>query len=258
MRLIPSMKSPIAIAALSVAAALAAQTSAQAAAAAAPAAPATGTPATRAPATGADAGKAARSPLDITSDQAETHSSDCSVVWTGSPEALRDQARLRSDIMIGHMEILKKAKAGAKAPAKPVAAGPAPAGSSDCGDLLNVEAKGNVYYASPDGRRVHGDNAFYDAVTKIITITGDVTAVDGQNVMRGTKAIYNTDTGEGHMEGSGKGPGAKNRPRGVFYPKDAKPDEQTASATPGEAAPAAPAAKPKKKKDAQPAASHDS
>jgi lipopolysaccharide export system protein LptA len=246
MRPIPSMRSPIAIAALSLAAALAAQTPANAAAASAAAAPA------------ADAGKAPRSPLDITSDQAETHSSDCSVIWTGSPEALRDQARLRADVMIGHMEILKKAKAGAKAPAKPVAAPGAAPGGGDCGDLLNVEAKGNVYYASPDGRRVHGDNAFYDAVTKIITITGDVTAVDGQNVMRGAKAVYNTDTGEGHMEGGGKGPGAKNRPRGVFYPKDAKTDDQTASATPGAATPAAPAAKPKKKKAPQPAAARDS
>ena len=105
---------------------------------------------------------------------------------------------------------------------------------------------------------MHGDNAFYDAVTKIITVTGDVTTVDGQNVMRGTKAIYNTDTGEGHMEGSGKGPGAKNRPRGVFYPKDAKTDDQASSATPGTAAPAATDAKPKKKKAAQPDAAHDS
>jgi lipopolysaccharide export system protein LptA len=245
MRLIPSMRSPIAIGVLSVAAALAAQTPV-AQAAAAPAQP----------------GATPKSPIDITSDQAETHSADCSVVWTGSPEALRDTSRLRADIMIGHMEILKKAKPGAKPAAKPAApavAGAAPAASSsDCGDLLNVEAKGNVYYASPDGRRVHGDNAFYDAVTKIITVTGDVTTVDGQNVMRGTKAIYNTDTGEGHMEGSGKGPGAKNRPRGVFYPKDAKTDDQAASTTPGAAAPAAPAAKPKKKKAAQPDAAHDS
>jgi lipopolysaccharide export system protein LptA len=237
MRLTPSMKSPIAMAALSAAAALAALISvvmtsaAQAAAAAAPAAPA--------PA--ANAGKG--TPLDIASDQAETHSSDCTVVWTGSPEALRDQSRLRSDIMIGHMEILNKGKGAAKPAPKP--AGAPGAGAGDCGDLLNVEAKGNVYYASPDGRRVHGDNAFYDAVTKIITVTGDVTAVDGKSVMRGAKMVYNTDTGEGHMEGSAQGPGAKNRPRGVFYPKDANPDASADGTTAG-----ATADTPKKKKKA--------
>ena len=42
---------------------------------------------------------------------------------------------------------------------------------------------------------------FYDAASTTITITGDVTAVDGQNVMRGAKMVYNTQTGEGHVEG---------------------------------------------------------
>ena len=257
MRLTPSMKSPIAMAALSAAAVLVAQTSATAAAPAAPSSAAP-TPAVAAAQPGANP----RAPIDITSDQAETHSADCSVVWTGSPEALRDTSRLRADIMIGHMEILKKAKAGTKPVAKPVAAPIAAAASgassSDCGDLLNVEAKGNVYYASPDGRRVHGDNGFYDAVTKIITVTGDVTTVDGQNVMRGTKAVYNMDTGEGHMEGGGKGPGAKNRARGVFYPKDAKNDQAAAPAAADGAAPAATEPKPKKKKAAPSDATHDS
>ena len=51
------------------------------------------------------------------------------------------------------------------------------------------------------------------------------TAVDASNnVMRGTRMVYNTQTGEGHVEGGGKGPGSKNRPRGVFYPKDSGAD----------------------------------
>jgi lipopolysaccharide export system protein LptA len=102
--------------------------------------------------------------------------------------------------------------------------------------MTTLEAKGNVYYVSGDGRRVHGDNGFYDAASTTITITGDVTAVDGQNVMRGTKMVYNTDTGEGHVEGGGKGPNAKNRPRGVFYPKDSNSDAATPDAKPKKAA----------------------
>ncbi|HEX2815324.1 MAG TPA: hypothetical protein VHN39_02950, partial [Phenylobacterium sp.] len=78
--------------------------------------------------------------------------------------------------------------------------------------------------------------------TTTITITGDVTAVDGENVMRGTKMVYNTQTGEGHVEGGGKGPNAKNRPRGVFYPKDSEAQAQT----PGDQPADAPVAKKKK------------
>ena len=161
--------------------------------------------------------KSSRGPIDVTADQLETHNADCVSVWSGSAEALQDTSRLRSDVMIAHLEV-KKGKAGAATGA---------ASGSACGDMISLEAKGNVYYVSTDGRRVHGDNGFYDATTKIMTITGDVTAVQGQNVMRGTKMVYNTDTGEGHVEGSSKGAGAKNRPRGVFYSKDDQSAGQT-------------------------------
>ncbi|HLZ76655.1 LptA/OstA family protein [Phenylobacterium sp.] len=186
--------------------------------------------------------KAAKAPVDIRSDSAESRSSDCTAIWSGSAEALQDTSRLRADVMITHQEILQKQKAPAGA-----ASGPGNA----CGDTVSLEAKGNVYYAAADGRRVHGDNAFYDYGTTTITITGDVTAVDGQNVMRGTKMVYNTQTGEGHMEGSGKGSAAKNRPRGVFYPKDAATDASATGAAPGAATGEAAPAKPKKKKATQ-------
>jgi lipopolysaccharide export system protein LptA len=227
------MKSLIAIAALSTAVALAAQAGAAQAAAAAPAA---------APAAGAPA-KTSKPPIDIVSDQSETRTADCTTIFTGSPEALQDTSRLRADLMIGHQEVLKRTKA-------PPKGGDGSGVTGSCGDTISLEAKGNVYYAAPDGRRVHGDDAVYVYATTTITVTGDVTAVDGQNVMRGTKMVYNTKTGEGHMEGGGKGPGAKNRTRGVFYPKDASTDASATASSPGattDATSAAAPAKPKKK-----------
>ena len=152
-----------------------------------------------------------KAPIDITADQLEVHNNDCAYVYTGSAEALQDTSRLRSDVLIAHLEKMNK----------PKGVGAGDTSSSSCGDLVNVEAKGNVYYVSADGRRVHGDNGFYDAANTTVTITGDVTAVDASNnVMRGTKMVYNTQTGEGRVDGSANGAGAKNRPRGVFYPKD--------------------------------------
>jgi lipopolysaccharide export system protein LptA len=195
MRLSPSMKSLIAMAARAVLMATVGVLAAQSAA--------------------AQPAKAAKSPIDITADRVEAQNNDCVSVWTGSAEALRDTSRLRADTMIAHMEINKN---------KPKSKTTDGAASGGCGDLLTIEAKNNVYYVSTTGRRVHGDNGFYDAMNNTITITGDVTAVDGQNVMRGTKMVYNTETGDGHVEGGAKGPNAKNRPRGVFYPKDAQGD----------------------------------
>jgi lipopolysaccharide export system protein LptA len=184
------MKSPIAMAVLAAAAVLAAQPAA------------------------AQSAKDAKAPYDVSADQLETHSADCVAIYSGSAEALQAASRLRADVLIAHLEVTKGK------PAKPTST----TASAGCGAMTTLEAKGNVYYLSGDGRRVHGDNGFYDAATTTMTITGDVTAVDGQNVMRGTKMVYNTQTGEGHVEGGGKGPNAKNRPRGVFYPKDAQSD----------------------------------
>jgi lipopolysaccharide transport protein LptA len=199
------MKSLIAMAAL--AAVIAAQPAAAQAPAAAPAAKSN-----------------SKAPVDVSADQAEFHSNDCTYVYTGSAEALQDTSRLRSDIMIGRQEVAKgKPKAA-------TATTGAAANSNNCGATLSIEAKGHVYYVAADGRRVHGDNAFYDFSNSTVTITGDVTAVDASNnVMRGTKMIYNTDTGEGHVEGGGKGPNGKNRPRGVFYPKNSDQTDGTAA-----------------------------
>jgi lipopolysaccharide export system protein LptA len=191
------MKSPIAMAALA-AAALAVQPAA------------------------AQSPKNSKAPFDVSADQLETHSADCVAIYSGSAEALQEASRLRADTMIAHLEVTKGK------PAKATTASP----GAGCGAMTTLEAKGNVYYVSGDGRRVHGDNGFYDAASTTITITGDVTAVDGQNVMRGAKMVYNTQTGEGHVEGGGKGPNAKNRPRGVFYPKDAGNDAATPDAKP--------------------------
>jgi len=168
--------------------------------------------------------KQSKQPIDITSDEAVVNA-DCTAVWSGSAEALQDTARLRANTLIAHLE-MKKGRTGGAANG---------VGAAACGDMISLEAKGQVYYVSSDGRRVHGDNGFYDAATKVITITGDVTAVEGQNVMRGTKMVYNTDTGEGHVEGSGKGPGAKSRPRGVFYPKDSNDQAGDPNAKPKKA-----------------------
>ena len=155
--------------------------------------------------------KNSKGPIDITADQLETHNADCVSVWTGSAEALQETSRLRADVLTARMETKKGKPGGATAGG---------VGAGSCGDLVSINAKGSVYYVSADGRRVHGDEGVYDATNTTLTITGDVVAVDGQNVMRGTRMVYNTQTGEGRVEGGAKGPGAKNRPRGVFYPKD--------------------------------------
>jgi lipopolysaccharide export system protein LptA len=145
-----------------------------------------------------------KSPVDVTADQLETANANCQATWRGKAEALQDTARLRADVL----RIFNK-----KGPPKPSAAGGKTGGDS-CGDMDRMEAEGSVYYVTSKGEKVRANKAVYEAGSTTITMIGDVIAVQGQNVLRGDRMVFNTETGEGHMEG-GTG---KNRPRGVFYP----------------------------------------
>jgi lipopolysaccharide export system protein LptA len=146
-----------------------------------------------------------KAPVDITADELETMNAQCQATWKGNAEALQDNARLRADVL--------------KIFNKPGVAKPGTTQSGGCGDLDRMEAQGSVYYVTPD-QKVRANTAVYEAGSTTITMTGDVVAVRGQDVLRGDRMVFNTVTGEGQMQGGG-GKGAKNRPRAVIYPSKA-------------------------------------
>jgi len=139
-------------------------------------------------------------PVDITADELETTNSACTSIWRGHAEALQDNARLRADTLTAEFAVKDPGKTGG------------------CGDLVRLRADGSVYYVNPNNK-VRGDNAVYDAQSNTLTVTGDVVATQGQNVLRGSRMVFNTNTGQGHMEGGARGRNKADRPRGVFYPK---------------------------------------
>lgn len=144
-----------------------------------------------------------RAPIDITSDRLETTNSDCVSTWTGNVEALQDTARLRTDVL--KLFSAKTSKPGA--------------GGNTCGDVVRMEAQGSVYYVTPQ-QRVRGNNAIYLASNDSLTVTGDVVAVQGRNVLRGERMVINVKTGDGQMETNVKGRNKPGRVRGVFYPNE--------------------------------------
>ena len=151
-------------------------------------------------------------PVDITSDEVEVQNKTCVSIWRGKAEALQGDTRLRADVLKTFFE----PKAGG-------ASNDAAIGGGSCGALLRMEAEGSVYYVTPQ-QRLRGDAGTYDAQNETIVVTGDVIAVQGQNVMRGTRMVFNTKTGEGRMVGGASGRNQPNRPRGVFYPSKKQAD----------------------------------
>ena len=163
-----------------------------------------------------------KAPVDVVAENLETSNSGCTYTWTGNAEALQDNARLRADKLIIINEVGKS---------KPAKATSSSGSAGNCGDMERIEAHGNVYIAKPD-QRVHGNDAVYVAGSTTFTVTGDVVAVRGQSVLRGDKMVFNTDTGEGQVVGAAKGRGAKDRPRGVFYPKSSDDASSSTSGKP--------------------------
>ena len=150
-------------------------------------------------------------PLDITADELEVVNAQCLATYKGGAEALQDTVRLRADIL----KIFYKPAQGGK--------GGSSGTGSNCGSLLDhMEAIGSVYYVTPE-QRIHGDNAFYDAGGDTITVTGDVVAVRGNDVLRGTKLVVNVNTGDAQMQSAGGGRNKPNRVRTVIYPKQQQP-----------------------------------
>jgi len=146
-------------------------------------------------------------PVDITADELEVVNAQCLATYRGAAEALQDTARLRADVL--------------KIYYKPAAASPGgrPGAGSSCGSQMDhLEAQGSVYYVTPQ-QRVRGDNALYNADADTITITGDVIAVQGVNVARGSRLVIRVSTGDAQMESAGGGRGSPNRVRTVLYPK---------------------------------------
>ena len=145
-------------------------------------------------------------PVDITADQLEVVNAECSATYRGGAEALQDTVRLRAEVL----KIYYK-------PGAPKPAGAAPGAS--CGSQLDrMEATGTVYYLTPQ-QRVRGDAAVYDATADTITITGDVVAAQGQNILRGSKLVIKVATGDAQMQSQVTGRNKPGRVRTVLYPK---------------------------------------
>ena len=155
-------------------------------------------------------GPNADGPVDITADELEVQNKACISIWRGRAEALQGEARIRADVL--------------RAVFNPKAGASGATGTGACGDLIRMEAEGSVYYVTSKDQRVRGDAAVYDASAETVTMTGDVVAVQGQNVLRGSRMVFNTRTGEGRLVGGTSGRNKAGRPRGVFYPSK-KPAE---------------------------------
>ncbi|MGL4325532.1 MAG: LptA/OstA family protein [Beijerinckiaceae bacterium] len=154
-----------------------------------------------------------KQPINIEADKLDVFQKDGRAVYAGNVIAVRGETTMKCSQLIVFFD---QTKANASGP-QPVAA----SGSAD-NALKKLECKGPVSVVSKsDGKTqvVTGQNAVFNRVTNIVSVSGNVTLADGGNVTKCESFTYNTDSKIANCVAVAGG-----RVRGVFEPgSDDKP-----------------------------------
>jgi lipopolysaccharide export system protein LptA len=185
-----------------------------------------------------------KEPIKIDADRLDVFDKESRAVFAGNVVAVQGETTVRCTVMTLFYEPRGQNRTGQAAtptpPAQPAAQRAAGAPNQNDSAIRRIECTGPVTVISKT-QTATGDNAVFDRVTNKVILTGNVALADGQNITRGEKLIYDTQTGVANVETT---PGG--RVKGLFIPGAG------AQAPGGAAAPAA-GAKPAAGASATPA-----
>ncbi len=158
----------------------------------------------------------ARAPIEIAADALEVQQDRRTATFTGNVNANQGTMVMKADRLI-----VTYSQAG------------------DANAISKLDAVGKVFLSTAT-ETAQGNSATYDVPAGIITLTGSVVLTQGQNVLRGERAVLNLATGNSRVEGAPAGAGGDGRVRVVI-----DPNQPAATPTPPAVVPKAPAAVPK-------------
>ncbi|MCC7254214.1 LPS export ABC transporter periplasmic protein LptC [Hyphomicrobium sp.] len=180
-------------------------------------------------------------PVDVVADSLDVDDNRKVAVFRGDVDAAQDTFRIRcaelSAFYTGESGLLDATASGA-----------APKAQSKGAELTRIEARKKVEVTSKDGQTATGDWADYDAKTNKITMGGNVVLSRGKSMVRGTRLLIDTASGEAKIDtapqntssqpsGGGWVTNAPAQPTGdkqgrasaVFFPQELQQDEQPAA-----------------------------
>lgn len=173
-------------------------------------------------------GNGSRGPINIDADKLDVFDKEKRAVFSGNVIAVQGDTTIKCTQMIVYYEGNGLPTGGAaatpaKADAKPAETKPADAKSADGkpaddSAVKRVDCKGPVTVTSKD-QVATGDNAVFDRVANLVTLTGNAALSQGPNVTRGQRLVYNLNTGVANVEGG--------RVRAIIVPgsQDEKPGQ---------------------------------
>ncbi|GJD95916.1 LptA/OstA family protein [Methylobacterium iners] len=188
-------------------------------------------------------GGGGKEPIKIDADRLDVFDRENKAVFAGNVVAVQGDSTIRCSSMTVRYRRGKEKRDDAKA--APEEGAEAKAGPLSENGIQRVECAGPVTVVQKD-QVATGDNAVFDQDAKRIVLTGNVVLSQCQNVTRGSRLVYDMNTGRANMD-----PGAGGRVSAMFVPqkddgpKGAKGCPPPASAKPTEAAADKPPPKPR-------------
>ncbi|MDO9426888.1 MAG: LptA/OstA family protein [Methylobacterium sp.] len=189
-------------------------------------------------------GGGGKEPIKIDADRLDVFDRENKAVFAGNVVAVQGDSTIRCSSMTVRYKRAKKDdkskddKKGeaAKEPAADTAdASEKPAGGMGENGIQRVECAGPVTVVQKD-QVATGDSAVFDQEAKRIVLTGNVVLSQCQNVTRGSRLVYDMNTGRANMD-----PVAGGRVSALFVPqKEDGPKTGKGCAQPPAAAKAAP------------------
>jgi lipopolysaccharide export system protein LptA len=147
-------------------------------------------------------------PVSYSANNLEYFDAERRLVLVGDVDIVQNDARLRAD----RITLFFSGTSGA--PATPGGAAQQGLGS---GDIERMIAEGEVYYIRPS-QDARGDRAEYNVAQDSVTFTGNVIVMSEENVIRGNTLVLQIGSRRTSIR-----PGAGQRVRGVFVPREGAP-----------------------------------
>ncbi|SFG73246.1 LptA/OstA family protein [Methylobacterium gossipiicola] len=190
-------------------------------------------------------GGGGKEPIKIDADRLDVFDRENKAVFAGNVVAVQGDSTIRCSSMTVRYKRAKKddKKTGAakesvetaEASEKPAGGSEKAAGGMGENGIQRVECAGPVTVVQKD-QVATGDNAVFDQEAKRIVLTGNVVLSQCQNVTRGSRLVYDMNTGRANMD-----PVAGGRVSALFVPqKDEGAKGAKGCAQPAAAAKAAP------------------
>ena len=173
-------------------------------------------------------GGGGKEPIKIDADRLDVFDKENKAVFAGNVVAVQGDATIRcSALTVYYRRDQKDGKADGKGEGKGDAKGDAkggdaaeksPSAMAENG-IQKVDCAGPVTVVQKD-QVATGDNAVFDQVAKRIVLTGNVVLSQCQNVTRGSRLVYDMNTGRANMD-----PGANGRVSAMFVPGEKAEDK---------------------------------